>query len=62
MSRSSSLFRTNFCHKIAAEIQGEAPNAEVPMGAEIEANDLSALAEIDFDDGMFGCRALKAFF
>ena len=23
------------------------------MGAEIEANDSSALAEIDFDDGMF---------
>jgi hypothetical protein len=56
------LFRTNFCHKIAAEIQGEAPNAEVPMGAEIEANDSSALAEIDFDDGMLGCRALKVFF
>jgi hypothetical protein len=32
------------------------------MGAEMEVADSSALAEIDFDDGTLGCRALKPFF
>ncbi|KAI0257582.1 SNF2 family N-terminal domain-containing protein [Lactifluus subvellereus] len=33
-----------------AEIQGEAPHADVPMGANLEDADPAALAEIDFDD------------
>ncbi|KAF8481151.1 SNF2 family DNA-dependent ATPase [Russula ochroleuca] len=33
-----------------AEIQGDAPNAEVPMGADMEVADPSALAEIDYND------------
>jgi chromatin-remodeling ATPase INO80 len=48
--------------KIAAEIQGEAPNTEVPKGADMEAADSSALVDIDFDDGTLGCRTLRTFF
>jgi DNA helicase INO80 len=48
--------------KIAAEIQGEAPNTVVPKGADMEVADPSALAEIDFDDGTLGCRTLRTLF
>jgi DNA helicase INO80 len=48
--------------KTAAEIQGEAPNTEVPKGADIEVADPSPLVKIDFDDGMLGCRTLRYFF
>ena len=47
---------------IAAEIQGEAPNTDVPKGADMEVADPDALDEIDFDDGMLGCRTLRASF
>ena len=47
---------------IAAEIQGEAPNTEVPKGADMEVADLSALTDIDFDDGTLSCRTLRIFF
>ena len=45
--------------KIAAEIQGDAPNMEVPKGADMEAADSSALTDIDFDDGTLNCRTLR---
>lgn len=37
--------------QIAAETQGEATDAEVPLGADLEDTDPAALADLDFDDG-----------
>ena len=45
-------FTRSYSLQIAAETQGEAHDAEVPMGAEMEDTDPTTLADIDFDDGM----------
>ena|ERR1700761_3262250 len=37
--------------QIAAETQGEAVDAEVPIGADLEDTDPDSLAKLDFDDG-----------
>lgn len=46
------FFARSYSFQIAAETQGEALDAEAPIGADLEDTDPANLVDLDFDDGV----------